>query len=252
MLWNIFKRRDKLPQVKSEIELNNVPTHIAIIPDGNRRWAKLRNIPAELGHREGSYTFKKIVKEAYRKGVKCITFYAFSTENWGRSKKEVDSLMSLLLNFLKNAEKEIAGDDVVIKVIGDKEALSDEVKSQIERVEALTAVNEGIILYLAINYGGRSEIINAVKSIAESVSKRALSVDDISEELFKSKLYTGDYPDPDLLIRTGNELRISNFLPYQMAYTEFYFSDILWPDFKEAEFRKALEVYQERKRRYGK
>ena len=232
-------------------QLTDVPTHIAIIPDGNRRWAKLNNVPVRAGHKEGSYAFKRVVKEAARLGVKYVTFYAFSTENWSRDDKEIKALMGLMLRFLKNAEKEIAGDNVVIKVIGDRSALSMELQREIARVEKLTSVNTGIQIYLSINYGGRDEIIDAVKSIAESVNKGELDVNKIDKELFASRLYTKDYPDPDLLIRTSNEMRISNFLLYQMAYTELYFTDILWPDFNEEELHKALLNYQERQRRYG-
>lgn len=249
-MFGFRKKKDRYTTSK-EIDLTQVPTHIAIIPDGNRRWAKLHNVPKEIGHREGSYAFKRIVKEAYRYGVKYITFYAFSTENWSRDKKEVDALMRLMLNFLKNAEKEIAGDDVVIKVIGDRKRLSYELQSEINRVEKLTSVNQGIQLYLAINYGGRSEIAEAVRSIARSVDKRELEISEIDEKLISSRLYTADYPDPDLLIRTSSEERISNFLLYQMAYTEFYFTDVFWPDFNEKELKKALMAYQQRQRRFG-
>jgi len=250
----VFKRKSKQQTeqlgCENEIDLSKVPTHIAIIPDGNRRWAKLHNMPKELGHKEGAYAFKKIVKEAYRYGIKYITFYAFSTENWSREDKEVKALMSLMLNFLKNAEREIAGDDVVIKVIGDKSVLSEELQREIDRVEKLTSVNGGIILYLAINYGGRKEIIEAVKKTAECVLNKNIDIDDINEEFLASKMYS-NCPDPDLLIRTSKEARISNFLLYQMAYTEFYFTDVLWPDFNESELKKALFSYQERQRRFG-
>ena len=243
------KTRRQAQHDKAEIE--NVPVHVAIIPDGNRRWAKLHRLPVKAGHKEGSYTLKKIVKEAHRHGIKYITFYAFSTENWTRDKKEVNSLMNLMLEFMKNAEKEIAGDNIVIKVIGDRSGLSLELQEQIIRVEKLTRVNNGIILYLAINYGGRDEIINAAKSIARSVDKGEIGINKIDEKLFGERLYTKDYPDPDLLIRTSGEQRISNFLLYQLAYTEFYFSEKLWPDFDENEFRIALISYQERTRKFG-
>ena len=246
----MFKKKPEKGK-KITTELVNLPTHIAIIPDGNRRWAKLHNLPKEIGPKEGAYTFKKIVKEAYRYGIKYITFYAFSTENWSRDEKEVSALMNLMLNFLKNAEKEIAGDNVVIKVIGDRTGLSEEIQRQIERVEKLTSVNDGIILFLAINYGGRMEIANAVKNIALKAVSGDLPIDEINESTVSSHLYTAGYPDPDLLIRTSMEERISNFLLYQMAYTELYFTDVLWPDFDEKELKKALVSYQERNRRFG-
>ena len=251
-MFEFLKRAKSDKSKKKDLgEIVKVPAHIAIIPDGNRRWAKLHNLPVEAGHKEGSYAFKNIVKEAYRYGVKYITFYAFSTENWSREKKEVKALMGLMLNFMKNAEREIAGDNVVIKVIGDRSELSLELQDQIKRVEKLTSVNDGIVLYLAINYGGRDEIINAVKNIAKGVDKREISINKIDEEMFKSHLYTADYPDPDLLIRTSNEMRVSNFLLFQLAYTEFYFTDVLWPDFNENELYKALLSYQNRDRRFG-
>ena len=238
-------------KVSAEIDINNIPEHIAIIPDGNRRWAAKRKLPKEVGHREGSYNFKRIVIECSKLGVKYITFYAFSTENWSRDKKEVDALMGLMLNFLRNAEKEIDGNNVVIRVIGDRSRLSDELKNEIIRVEKLTSVNTGIILNLAINYGGRMEITNAVKEIAKDVKNNKITVNQIDEELIDSYLYTKDCPAPDLFIRTSGEMRISNYLLWQMAYTELWFTDLLWPDFNVNELKKAIHDFQNRDRRLG-
>ena len=245
------KNKAKQKTTQNSIEVTNVPTHIAIIPDGNRRWAKLHHVPTKVGHREGAYTFKRMVKAADRYGVKYITFYAFSTENWSREQTEVDALMDLMLGFLQNAEKEIGGDNVVIKVIGDRTRLSAQLQQEIERVERLTSTNTGLILFLAINYGGRSELVHSVREIAKQVAAGTLSADEIEEKTIADQLYTGGCPDPDLLIRTSKEERISNFLLYQMAYTEFYFTDVLWPDFNEEELKKALLCYQNRQRRFG-
>ena len=192
-----------------------------------------------------------MVKEADRYGVKYITFYAFSTENWSREQAEVDALMDLMLGFLQNAEKEIGGDNVIIKVIGDRTRLSAQLQQEIERVERLTSVNTGLTLFLGINYGGRSELVHSVRTIAKKVADGSMSADEIGEDTISNHLYTQGCPDPDLLIRTSKEERISNFLLYQLAYTEFYFTDVLWPDFNEAELKKALLSYQERQRRFG-
>ncbi len=250
-MLGFWKKDSKQKTTQNSIEITKVPTHIAIIPDGNRRWAKLHHVPTKVGHQEGAYTFKRMVKAADRYGVKYITFYAFSTENWSREQAEVDALMDLMLGFLQNAEKEIGGDNVVIKVIGDRTRLSAELQKEMERVERLTATNTGLILFLAINYGGRSELVHSVREIAREVAKGSLAVDAIEESTIADHLYTGGYPDPDLLIRTSKEERISNFLLYQLAYTEFYFTDVLWPDFNEEELKKALLSYQERQRRFG-
>lgn len=250
-MLSFLKKNAKQAENNNSIEITKVPTHIAIIPDGNRRWAKLHHVPTKVGHREGAYTFKRMVKAADRYGVKYITFYAFSTENWSREQTEVDALMELMLGFLQNAEKEIGGDNVIIKVIGDRTRLSSQLQQEIERVERLTATNTGLTLFLGINYGGRSELVHSVKTIAQKVVDGSLSVEQIQESTIAENLYTGGYPDPDLLIRTSKEERISNFLLYQLAYTEFYFTDVLWPDFNEDEFQKALLCYQERQRRFG-
>lgn len=229
----------------------DIPTHIAIIPDGNRRWAAKRGVSTKMGHREGAYNFKKIVIAASKLKVKYITFYAFSTENWSRDEDEVDGLMDLMLEFLKNAEKELAGNNVCIRVIGNSEPLSEKLKNEIRRVVKSTSKNDGTVLNIAINYGSRDEILNATKKIAQDIIDKKYNVEDINFDVIDRSLYTWDCPDPDLLIRTSGEIRISNFLLWQMAYTEFWFSKTLWPEFSEGEFFDAIDAYSQRKRRFG-
>lgn len=232
-------------------EFNTVPCHIAIIPDGNGRWAKKRGLPRSVGHREGSMTLKKIVIYCSKIGVKYLTVYAFSTENWKRPQSEVDALMSLLLEFLRNAEKELDGSNVVIKVIGDINGLPGELQKEITRVEKLTSVNNGLVLNIALNYGSKFELLNAVKQIALKVKENKLTVDKINEKEFEKYLYTAGIPDPDLLIRTSGEQRISNYLLWQCAYTEFWFTKELWPDVNEKHIEEAIRAYEGRNRRYG-
>ena len=229
----------------------NVPAHIAIIPDGNGRWAKKRGLPRSVGHREGSMTLKKIVIYCSKLGVSHLTFYAFSTENWKRPKEEVSALMNLLMEFMQRAEKELEGSNVRIKVIGNVDELSDELKKEIVRVEKYTSQNSGLQLNIALNYGSRNEIVHAIKSIVNAVENKELSTEDISEEIFEKHLYTREIPDPDLLIRTSGEQRISNYLLWQLAYTELWFSDKLWPDFNETDIAEAIKDYNNRERRFG-
>lgn len=230
-----------------------VPAHIAIIPDGNRRWAKERMLPVSAGHKEGAEVFRRMVRHAEHLGVKYITFYAFSTENWKRDDAEVETLMKLLLNFLLNSEKELGNDKdkICIKVIGDRNRLSEEMQKEIARVEKETATNTDIIVNMAINYGGRDELTHSVRSIAEKVKDGKLNPEDITEETVEEHLYTAGTPDPDLLIRTSGEERISNYLLWQLAYTEFHFSKKLWPDFNEKDLEEAVRVYSSRHRRFG-
>jgi len=234
---------------KKELDINNIPKHIAIIMDGNGRWAKKRGLSRSMGHREGSKTLKKIVEECYQLGVRYLTVYAFSTENWSRPKEEVDELMRLLLEYLRNAERELAGKKVRIRVIGEKTRLSEEIINEIKRVEKNTENVEGLDLIIALNYGGRQEIVEAVSKLVEDV--KAGLVSKIDEEAISARLYTEGIPDPDLLIRTSGEMRLSNFLIWQSSYTEFYFCDVLWPDFSAANLREAIISYQGRQRRFG-
>lgn len=234
---------------KHEIDENNIPKHIAIIMDGNGRWAKKRGLSRSIGHREGSRTLKKIVEACYQLGVRYLTVYAFSTENWSRPKDEVNELMKLLLEYLRNAERELAGKKVRIRVIGEKRRLPEEIIKEIERVEKNTKNIEGLDFIIALNYGGRQEIVEAVAKLVEDVGAGLLS--EISEETISERLYTGGIPDPDLLIRTSGEMRISNFLIWQLCYSEFFFCDVLWPDFNETHLKEAIISYQGRQRRFG-
>ncbi len=249
-LWDRVTRLFKRPK-----EINNnfaaVPGHIAIIPDGNGRWAKKRGLPRSVGHREGSMTLKKVVIYCSQIGVKHLTVYAFSTENWKRPKNEVDALMSLLLEFLRSAEKELDGSNVRIRVIGDVKGLPGELQQEIVRVEKFSSVNNGLNLNIALNYGSKLELLNAVREIAGKVKANKLRIDDIDEAQLESCLYTAGIPDPDLLIRTSGEQRISNYLLWQCAYTEFWFTEALWPDVNESHIAEAIKVYESRNRRFG-
>lgn len=237
--------------LQEQIDLSSLPAHIAIIMDGNGRWAKKRMLSRSVGHREGSKNVKKIVKFCGDLGISYMTLYAFSTENWSRPKEEVDILMDLLLEFLRNAESELDGADVRIHVIGDRSALNDEINAEIDRVEKVTENNKTLWLNIAINYGGRHELNTAVSQIAREVSEGVLSVDAIDERCIAEHLYTAGMPDPDLIIRTSGEARLSNFLMWQSAYSEFYFTDVLWPDFSEQEMMKAIVEFQQRNRKFG-
>lgn len=241
--------RNNMFSKENKIDSTNIPRHIAIIMDGNGRWAKRRGLSRNIGHREGSKNLKKIVEACYDLGVKYLTVYAFSTENWARPKEEVDSLMNLLLEYLRNAEKELRGKNVRIRVIGERKGLSKEIIEQIDRVEKNTSHISGLDFIIALNYGGRQEIISAVSKLVEDA--REGKVAQIDEEAICQRLYTNGIPDPDLLIRTSGELRLSNFLIWQLSYAELYFCDTLWPDFNTEELKKAIISYQGRQRRYG-
>ena len=229
----------------------NLPRHIAIIMDGNRRWARSRMLPVKLGHKEGAETLKKIVRYANKLGIEYITVYAFSTENWKREKEEVDSLMALLEKYLDDFAKEADTENIVIKVIGRREELSKTLLDKIDKTVERTKNNTGTIFSIALNYGGRDEIVNAVKAITNDVKEGKLDIDNIDESLISNYLYTKNMPDPDLMIRTSGELRTSNFLPWQLVYSEFLFVDKLWPDFSEKDIDDAIEIYQKRNRKFG-
>lgn len=244
-----FKKARK--NAEAEVLDNPVPLHIALIPDGNGRWAQRRGMPRKAGHREGSNTLKRIVIYCSKIGIKYLTVYTFSTENWSRPKEEVDALMGLLLEFLKKAEEELRGSNVRIKVIGDIKGLPEEFHTEIPRVEKLTEKNTGLCLNIALNYGGRDELVHAVRDIAAACKKGSLALTDINEDLISKSIYTAGIPDPDLFIRTSGERRSSNFLIWQLAYTEFWYTDDLWPDFTEKHLIEAVRSFQNRKRRYG-
>lgn len=228
-----------------------IPQHVAIILDGNGRWAKSKGMPRNYGHAQGSKNVEKICEEAWRMGIKYLTVYAFSTENWNRPKDEVDALMKLLRNYMKTCLKTAKKNDMKIRVIGDLRRLDEDIRSRIEELEEATKENGGLNFQIAINYGSRDEIVRAVKKLAADCAKGAVQAEDIDEQVFESYLDTHDIPDPDLMIRTSGELRLSNYLLWQLAYTEFYFTDVLWPDFSKEELMKAIEHYNSRDRRYG-
>ncbi|MBQ3022383.1 MAG: isoprenyl transferase [Clostridia bacterium] len=244
-LKNLFK------QDEHKVDLENLPQHIGIIMDGNGRWAKKRGLPRSGGHAAGAKTFEKIIEDAGDIGIKVVTVYAFSTENWSRPKDEVDALMSLLEDYLDNGLERIAGRDVKIHFIGDSAAFSDKFQKKLAHMEKATRDNGGLLLNVALNYGGRAELTNAVKQIAEEVKNGEINPDEITEDTISKHLYTSGQPDPDLIIRPSGEFRLSNFLMWQGAYSELWFSDCLWPDFSKKELLEAISDYQKRNRRFG-
>ena len=229
----------------------NVPRHVAIILDGNGRWAKAKGMPRNYGHAQGSKNVERICEEAWRMGIKYLTVYAFSTENWSRPRDEVDALMKLLRNYMKTCLKTAAKNDMKVRVIGDKTRLDEDIRSRIAELEEATEGNGGLNFQIALNYGSRDEIVRAVRRLAEDARDGKLEPQSVTPDVFASYLDTHDLPDPDLLIRTSGEQRLSNFLPWQLAYTEFYFTDVAWPDFHKPELAKAIEYYNGRDRRYG-
>ena len=229
-----------------------MPRHVAIILDGNGRWAKAKGMPRNYGHVQGAKTVEVICEEAYKMGINYLTVYAFSTENWNRPKDEVDALMKLLRNYMKTCLKTAEKNRMCVRVIGDKGGLDEDIQKRIRELEEATKDNTGLHFQIALNYGGRDEIVRAVRSVASEVSENRIKPADINEGIFASYLDTYDLPEPDLLIRTCNEYRISNFLLWQLAYTELYFTDIPWPDFTKEELLKAVAAYNNRERRYGK
>lgn len=228
-----------------------IPNHVAIILDGNGRWAKQRNMPRNYGHTQGSKAVEKICEDAYKMGIKYLTVYAFSTENWKRPKDEVDAIMKLLRTYLATSMKTAKKNNMRVRILGDKSRLSEDIVKSINELEEATKNNTGLNLQVAINYGSRDEIIRAVKALSLDIKKNIIDIDHIDETLLSNYLDTKDIPDPDLLIRTSGEQRLSNFLLWQLAYTEFYFTDVLWPDFDKKELMKAIEYYSGRTRRFG-
>ncbi len=235
----------------AEIDMNNLPKHIGVIMDGNGRWAKKRSLPRSAGHKAGADSLKKIVTACNKMGIGYITVYAFSTENWSRPKSEVDFLMDLLLGYLRDAENTLSGENVRIRAIGSRKELSEEIREQIIKTEEFTSKNTGIVMNIALNYGSREELTTAVRKIAADAKSGKISEDDITPALISSQLYTENQPDPDLLIRTSGEIRLSNFMLWQLAYSEMYFTDKLWPDFSVADLEEAILEYQRRNRRFG-
>jgi undecaprenyl diphosphate synthase len=232
--------------------LTQIPKHIAIIMDGNGRWAKRRLLPRYLGHQSGLKTVRTVVEQCAQRGVEVLTLFAFSSENWSRPRQEVRQIMDLFFRALRGEIRRLQNNQVRLRVIGDRTAFSTALQQRIAKAEQLTSVNNGLLLQIAANYGGRWDITQAARYLAQQVQIGKLEPEAIDETAITAALAFPDCPYPDLLIRTGGEQRISNFLLWQLAYAELYFSDLLWPDFNEAEFAKALEVFASRQRRFGK
>lgn len=239
-------------RMEKEIDKNNLPKHLAIIMDGNGRWAKNQGMLRVFGHEKGTKSVKQTVENCAKLGIDFLTLYAFSTENWNRPKIEVDTLMKLLVSSLKKELKTLQSNNIKLNAIGNLDNLPTGVRKELTEVIEKTQANTRMTLTLALSYGARDEIINAVKIISEKVKNNIISADAIEESIINQHLYTQNMPDVDLVIRTSGEHRISNFLLWQIAYAEFYFTDVLWPDFNEEELLKALLSYQKRERRFGK
>lgn len=248
-LWAILGKSTLQPT--DSVAPENVPEHVAIIMDGNGRWAKDRGLPRMAGHHSGMKAVKRITIAANQLGVKYLTLYAFSTENWKRPKAEVDFLMKLPQQFLEIELEELIANNVQVRMMGHKEDLPSFTISAVEEAIVKTANNTGLVLNFAINYGSRKEMLEAVKNIAADVQQGHLAIDDIDDKVMAAHLLTSGLPDPDLLIRTSGELRLSNFMMWQLAYSELWFTDVYWPEFTEAHFKEAIMEYQRRARRYG-
>ncbi len=236
---------------ESALDMSNLPRHIAIIMDGNGRWAKKRGLPRTVGHKAGVETLREIIRTCSKLKIQYLTLYAFSTENWQRPEKEVSALMKLLVYYLRKEIEELHKNNVKIHVIGDISKLPQTAIQEINSALDLTQNNDGLTVNIALNYGGRDEIIRAVKTLCNKVKNGELEVSEINEQIFKQHLYTKEIPDPDLLIRPSGELRLSNFLLWQAAYSEFWFSNIYWPDFTKKHLIQAIIDYQKRERRFG-
>lgn len=230
----------------------NIPRHIAIVMDGNGRWARAKHLPRFIGHKKGVEAVRDIVKQCAKLEVECLSLFAFSSENWKRPEEEIKNLMSLFMMALEREAKALARNNVQLKIIGDLSQFSEKLQKKIKQVERLTTDSNGLKLFVAANYGGRWDITNSVKEVCHEVKSGDLSEDLLTENDISARLSTNGIPDPDLFIRTGGEKRISNFLIWQMAYTELYFTDVLWPDFDEEELNKAIMDYSSRQRRFGK
>ena len=228
-----------------------IPEHVAFILDGNGRWAKKRFLPRNAGHVEGAKTVEKVLEDAHDLGIKYVTMYAFSTENWKRSQEEVGALMKLLRNYLMDCIERSSKNNMRVRVLGDISALDQDLQDRIVELEKLSAANDGLQFSIALNYGGRDELRRAMTQIAKECKEGTLNPDDITEDVISAHLDTKDLPDPDLMVRTSGEVRLSNFLPWQMAYTEFYFTEVLWPDFNKEELINAILYYNGKERRYG-
>lgn len=250
-LWKNQKPSSDLRERIETLKKLGIPSHVAIIMDGNGRWARKRNLPRIAGHREGMMVVRKISRLAGDLGIKALTLYAFSTENWKRPKPEVDFLMKLPQDYLNDYLPELIDENVQVRMMGSKENLPQHTLRALEQAINDTKDNDGLILNFALNYGSRLEIIGAVQHILQDYQNGIVNGEKLNEEIFSQYLMTNTLPDPDLLIRTSGEIRLSNFMLWQLAYTEFWFTDILWPDFNELCFIEAIEEYQKRQRRFG-
>ena len=242
----LFKKKDNAPQVEI-----NLPEHIGIIMDGNGRWAKKRMLPRSAGHKAGAQTFRKITRYCSDIGIKHLTVYAFSTENWKRPKDEVSALMNLFKSYLEEALSDFKDDSIVVKFIGDKSVFPDDLRNLMIENEESSKDRNGMVLNIAMNYGSRDEIVRAVKSISEKVVSNKIDINDIDEQLISDHLYTSGQPDPDLIIRPSGEYRISNFMLWQSAYSEYVIMNKLWPNFTSDDLDEALKIYSQRNRRFG-
>jgi undecaprenyl diphosphate synthase len=241
-----------LPQAAANLDLSRLPRHVAIIMDGNGRWAKRRGLLRVRGHLEGVESVRVIVRLARRLGLEYLTLYAFSDENWQRPTTEIRALMNILVRFVRKELPELMENQILLRAIGDLKRLPENAQRELARAEEISREGAKMTLSLALSYGGRNEIVQAAQSLAQDLAAGKIRPEDINPESFSSRLYTVDMPDPDLLVRTSGEYRLSNFLLWQTAYTELYFTDTLWPDFREEEFIKALQEYQHRDRRFGR
>lgn len=246
-LGELFRKK----ALEQKVDFDNLPKHIGIIMDGNGRWAKRRGLPRTSGHAVGAKTFERIVEYAGNIGIKYVTVYAFSTENWRRPKEEVDALMNILEDYLDNGLARLSGRDVQIHFIGDRSAFSESFQAKQLYMEEATAKNSGLLLNVALNYGGRAEVVKAVREIAQEVKDGKMDVSEITEDEISKRTYTAPQPDPDLIIRPSGEFRLSNFFLWQGAYSELWFSNILWPDFSNEDLLQAIYDYQKRTRRFG-
>ncbi len=248
---DIFKFKKDTTKEKIQIDMERIPAHIAIIMDGNGRWAKQRKLPRTMGHRAAMKNIKMMVEESSNLGVKYLTLYAFSTENWKRSKEEVGALMDLVVEFINKEFEELHRNNVKLNSIGDISKLPEKSRAAVENAMYKTRNNTGLTLNIALNYGGRDEIVKGVKEIAKEVLEGKLQVDNIDDKIISDHLYTSGMPDPDIVIRPSGELRLSNYLLWQSAYSEFWFSNINWPDFTKEDLRRAISDFQKRDRRFG-
>ncbi|MBU5482775.1 isoprenyl transferase [Clostridium sp. MSJ-11] len=250
-MWNFFTKKNNVKDSNQLIDMNNIPKHIGIIMDGNGRWAKEKKLPRSMGHKAGVETIREIVKECNRIGVKYLTLYAFSTENWKRPTEEVNALMKLLVEYLSKEIDELHRNNVIVNSIGDINKLPQICIDKLNGAYNKTKNNDGLILNLALNYGGRDEILRGMKLLYKDVQRGKIKIENIDENIFSRYLYTNGIPDPDLIIRPSGEQRLSNFLIWQCAYSEFWYSNIKWPDFKIKHLHKAIYDYQNRDRRFG-